>query len=87
MVEPSAEFASNARELAAAREGVRVVKSFLKQAPAELHPRGFDFIVLSGLLHEADEPQQLLQAATPRLSQRAAWCTSTYPIRIRCTAC
>ena len=40
VVEPSAEFASNARELAAAREGVRVVKSFLEQAPAELHPRG-----------------------------------------------
>ena len=40
VVEPSAEFASNARELAAAREGVRVVESFLEQAPAELHPRG-----------------------------------------------
>jgi SAM-dependent methyltransferase len=66
VVEPSAEFASNARELAAGREGLKVVESFLEQAPAQLHPGGFDFIVLSSLLHEVDEPQQLLQALRPQ---------------------
>lgn len=65
LVEPSADFASNARELAAGREGLMVVEGFLEQAPAELHPRGFDFIALSSLLHEVEEPQQLLQAVRP----------------------
>jgi SAM-dependent methyltransferase len=65
LVEPSVEFASNARELAGGREGLTVVESFLEQAPAELHPGGFDVIVLSGLLHEVDDPQRLLQALRP----------------------
>jgi SAM-dependent methyltransferase len=62
VVEPSAEFASNARELAVGREGVTVVENFLERAPTELCPGCFDFIVLSSLLHEVDEPQQLLRA-------------------------
>jgi 2-polyprenyl-3-methyl-5-hydroxy-6-metoxy-1,4-benzoquinol methylase len=65
VVEPSAEFASNARELAVGRKEIAVVESFLEQAPAELHPGGFDFIVLSSLLHEVEQPQQLLQALRP----------------------
>ena len=40
VVEPSAEFASYAREPAAARERLKVVESFLEQAPAELHTGG-----------------------------------------------
>ncbi|OBF81049.1 hypothetical protein A5791_06760 [Mycobacterium sp. 852002-51163_SCH5372311] len=65
VVEPSAEFASNARELAAGREGTEILESFLEQVAPSLQPGGFDLIVLSSLLHEVDEPQQLLQALLP----------------------
>ncbi|TAM65989.1 methyltransferase domain-containing protein [Mycobacterium sp.] len=65
VVEPSPEFSCLARALAETREEVVVVEGFLEQVPGELRPGGFDFIVLSGVLHEVDEPQELLQALRP----------------------
>ncbi|MCP1651227.1 class I SAM-dependent methyltransferase [Pseudomonas nitroreducens] len=62
VVEPSAEFAAHARELAGARQGVEVVQGFLEDVPEPLREGGFDFIVLSSLLHEVADPQALLQA-------------------------
>ncbi len=62
VVEPSPEFACNARELAGTRDEVVVEQGFLEQLPGELRPGGFDLLVLSSVLHEVDEPRQLLQA-------------------------
>ncbi|OBK96475.1 hypothetical protein A5645_08520 [Mycobacterium asiaticum] len=65
VIEPSADFASNARELAAGHQTSKVVEATLEQAPVDLRQGGFDLIVLSSLLHEVDEPQQLLLALHP----------------------
>lgn len=62
VVEPSAEFAANARTLASGRPGVEVVEGFLEGVDHPLREGGFDFIVLSSLLHEVANPQALLQA-------------------------
>jgi hypothetical protein len=68
VVEPSAEFASNACELAAAREGLKVVESFLEQRPSSC-TRAFDFIVLSSLLARPGAgggPPRCCRDETPR---------------------
>jgi SAM-dependent methyltransferase len=61
IVEPSPEFARNARALAGGRE-VDVIESFLEAAAPSLAGRAFDFIVVSSLLHEVGDPAALLAA-------------------------
>ncbi|HEV2719770.1 MAG TPA: class I SAM-dependent methyltransferase [Thermoanaerobaculia bacterium] len=61
VVEPSPEFARNARRLAGGRD-VTVVEGFLEAEAASLAGRAFDFIVVSSLLHEVSDPGALLAA-------------------------
>jgi len=61
VVEPSPEFAQNARVLAEGR-AVRVIEGFLETAAQSLAGESFDFIVVSSLLHEVSDPAALLAA-------------------------
>lgn len=62
VVEPSTEFATRARSLAADRPNVRVVQAFFEDAAAELPPTPPDFVAVSSLLHEVEDPRRLLRA-------------------------
>lgn len=62
VVEPSAQFAEHARELASGWGAARVVEGFLESTEAPLQRGGHDFIVVSSLLHEVERPECLLQA-------------------------
>ncbi len=62
VVEPSEEFVRHARELARAREGVRVLHGFFEDAQSELEPGSFDLVIVSSLLHEVPDPRALLRA-------------------------
>ena len=60
IVEPSPQFAQNARQLATGRPDVRVIEGYAEDLAAA--PAGFDMILVSCLLHEVDDPQALLAA-------------------------
>lgn len=62
VVEPVAEFAAKARQLAKGRGSVRIVEGFLEDVAAPLRAGGHDFIVVSSLLHEVEQPERLLLA-------------------------
>lgn len=65
IVEPSKMFADNARKLARQKDlPVKVIDGFLEEKISEIQEMGiaFDFIILSSLLHEVDEPQKMLSA-------------------------
>lgn len=61
VVEPSADFVSNARALAAGRVGVRIVQGFLEDAAADIAATAPDFIAVSSLLHEVPDVHALLR--------------------------
>jgi SAM-dependent methyltransferase len=71
VVEPSAEFAGRARSLAAGRPRVRVIQAFFEDAASQLPPTLPDFVAVSSLLHEVENPRRLLG------SIRAACATDT----------
>lgn len=62
VVEPSAEFAMCARQLAASHSNARVIEDFIENIIDPIRLDGFDFIVLSSLLHEVESPENLLRA-------------------------
>lgn len=59
IVEPSVEFARHARQFAQGRS-VRVIERFLEDIAMPLREGGYDFIVVSSLLHEVERPGRLL---------------------------
>lgn len=62
VVEPVAEFAQHARDLAAGRNGIRVFEGCFEDLYSQFAiEQGFDFIILSSLLHEVPDPGKLLQ--------------------------
>ena len=62
VVEPSEEFVRHARELADAREGVRVLQGFFEDVQPQLEAGTFDLVIVSSLLHEVPDPRALLRA-------------------------
>ena len=62
IVEPIAEFARHARELAAGDSRVQVFEGRVQDESAALASGQFDFIVVSSLLHEVPDPKGLLDA-------------------------
>lgn len=63
--EPGESFVENARVLAKSEDqDIRVVHGFLEETVDEIKSFGvsFDFIILSSVLHELDEPQKMLEA-------------------------
>lgn len=61
-VEPIADFAGRAQELAAGDERVKVTEGYVEEQTGVLADEDFDFIVVSGLLHEVRDPLRLLEA-------------------------
>jgi SAM-dependent methyltransferase len=61
-VEPVARFAGRARELAAGDARVEVREGRLEEQANSIAGEDFDFIVVSGLLHEVSRPADLLDA-------------------------
>lgn len=61
-LEPVADFAGRAQDSAAGDERIRVVHGFVEDQAASLTGEEFDFVVVSGLLHEVPEPSRILQA-------------------------
>ena len=65
IVEPGAEFADKARETASRLPGITVHQATIEAAAPKLHGRDFDFICVSGLLHEVVNPREILDAVHP----------------------
>jgi len=65
IVEPSAAFHEIALEKCRGRQGVHLYAGTLEQNIAALSREHFDFILLSGLLHEVERPEQILAAVRP----------------------
>lgn len=63
VIEPSSEFMSHALPLADGRTNVNLVQGYLEEFAEDYNLGGFDFIVLSGLLHEVEDPMRMLAAA------------------------
>jgi SAM-dependent methyltransferase len=62
IVEPSETFVDNAKKLANENKKIKIVQAFFEDVYKDLIKRNsFDFIFLSGLLHEVSEPEKLLQ--------------------------
>lgn len=61
-VEPVPEFAARARELAVGNARVAVDEGYLEDRADALSSEAFDFIVVSGLLHEVPDQSRLLAA-------------------------
>jgi SAM-dependent methyltransferase len=62
VVEPSAEFAGRARSLAEGRGDIRVVQAFFEDATRQLPAPPPDFVAVSSLLHEVEDPRRLLRS-------------------------
>jgi 2-polyprenyl-3-methyl-5-hydroxy-6-metoxy-1,4-benzoquinol methylase len=62
IVEPVARFAAAARAATAGRPGVQVHEGTLEETVPALRAGRFDCIVLSSLLHEVEQPRELLRA-------------------------
>jgi SAM-dependent methyltransferase len=62
VVEPVAAFADRARELAGDDRRIEVAEGFLEELTDPLADETFDLIVVSGLMHEIDDPARLLAA-------------------------
>lgn len=60
IVEPSETFCTGIRKSENYNEKITVINDFLENRVEELKERNFDFIILSGLLHEVTEPENLL---------------------------
>jgi len=64
IVEPSDRFVQRARELAAGKGNINIIQGYMEEACQKLCKlaHGFDFIILSSLLHEVPLPEKLLQS-------------------------
>lgn len=62
IVEPSEDFAENARKASRGKSNVTIVQAFFEDVYEQLLDETFDFIILSSLLHEVPDPVTLLQA-------------------------
>lgn len=62
VVEPAERFVQIARSHAEGRDGISVIQGFLESEVASLQGEQFDFIVVSSLLHEVQDPDALLAA-------------------------
>lgn len=64
VVDPSDLFTENARKLAEKRHNIYILKGFLEQMETEIKKLNikFDFIILSSLIHELDNPEKMLQS-------------------------
>lgn len=63
IVEPSPEFYRIALTKAKNIKDIRVLNTFFEDALPELSSSTFDFIILSGLLHEVENPDVILETA------------------------
>ena len=73
IVEPGEAFAENARKLAESEtEYIEVVSGFLEERidTIKAYDIEFDYIILSSLLHELDEPQKMLNAIRKLCSKK-----------------
>ncbi len=62
IVEPSEEFVRNAKKSASEKDNIFIVQGYLEKVYRDLIGQTFDFIILSSLLHEVPNPDELLQA-------------------------
>lgn len=62
IVEPIAEFASRARERAAGNAAIKIWEGYLEEQTEAIDSERFDFIIVSGLVHEVPDPLRLLSA-------------------------
>jgi SAM-dependent methyltransferase len=62
VVEPIAGFADRARDMAGTDERIEVLQGRLEELTDSLAQETFDVVIVSGLLHEIDDPLQLLAA-------------------------
>lgn len=73
IVEPGAAFAERAEKLAAKeKKPIQIIPGFLEEAVEAVKASGiaFDFVILSSVLHELDEPQKMLRAIGSLCNQR-----------------
>lgn len=61
IVEPSETFCTGIRKSENYNSKITVINDFLENRVEELKERNFDFIILSSLLHEVTEPENLLE--------------------------
>lgn len=61
-IEPVADFAGRAQDLATRDEHIQVVEGYVEDLAESLGGEDFDFIVVSGLLHEVPHPARTLRA-------------------------
>jgi hypothetical protein len=69
-VEPIAEFALRAHNLAAENSRVQVLEGYIEDQAAALANERFDFITVSGLLHEVPDPRRVLDAVHSVCNER-----------------
>lgn len=62
IVEPIAEFARGARQLAVGDKRIEVLEGYIEERAEALAAEEFDFIVVSSLVHEVLDPVRLLEA-------------------------
>jgi SAM-dependent methyltransferase len=62
IVEPIAEFAGRARELAVGDDRIEVWEGYVEEQTDVLADESLDFVIVSGLLHEVRDPLRLLEA-------------------------
>lgn len=63
VVEPSTTFVQNVKRLAQRRPGITIIQNYFEKVYKLLEKsKEFDFIIMSGVLHEVPDPQKLLQA-------------------------
>jgi SAM-dependent methyltransferase len=70
IVEPIADFAGRARDHAARDQRIEVRQGRFEQQADRLVGEDFDFVVVSGLLHEVADPSQLLEAVRSVCAQK-----------------
>ena len=61
VVEPYAPYAKKMRQLGRKKSGITVLEGFLEEHVSTLQKQEFDYIILSGVLHEVDNPKALLK--------------------------
>lgn len=57
-VEPAEDFAKNARK--SAPENVKIIRGFIEESKTHIENKHFDIIIISGLLHEVEIPENIL---------------------------
>lgn len=62
IVEPVKEFLENAKKVLHGRKKITYVYGYFKDKIDEISQSAYDLIIVSGLLHEVDDPERLLNA-------------------------